>query len=80
MKWRMKKRQQQTTSPPSGSVRNHKVSFLLNDEEYNVIQQYVAKYRIRNKSNWYRTTLMKHVLKVMETDYPTLFNEYEMRR
>jgi hypothetical protein len=76
----MKKRQTKMASPPPGGVRNHKVSFMLNDEEYNVIQRYMAKYRIRNKSNWYRTTLMVHVLKVMETDYPTLFNEYEMRR
>jgi hypothetical protein len=80
MVWSMKKWQTKTVSPSLGSVRNHKVSFLLNEEEYAMIQRYVAKYRIRNKSNWYRTTLMKHVLKVMETDYPTLFNEYEMRR
>ncbi|MDR2040873.1 MAG: hypothetical protein LBP98_00960 [Tannerella sp.] len=76
----MKKQQTQTTSPPSGSIRNRKVSFLLNEEEYGMIRRYVAKYRIRNKSNWYRSTLLAHILKVMEADHPTLFNEYEMRR
>jgi hypothetical protein len=60
--------------------RCHKVSFSLNDEEYNAIAQYVAKYRITNRSNWYRTTLITHILKVMEADYPTLFSEHEMRR
>jgi hypothetical protein len=76
----MKKQQTKTASQLSGSVRNRKVSFMLNEEEYSVIQGYVTKYGIRNKSNWYRTTLIKHILKVMEADYPTLFNEYEMRR
>ncbi|MDR1102127.1 MAG: hypothetical protein LBL42_00060 [Tannerella sp.] len=76
----MKKQQRKTTSQPSGSVRNHRVSFLLNEEEYSVIQGYVTKYGIRNRSNWYRATLITHILKVMEADYPTLFNEYEMRR
>ncbi|MDR2469119.1 MAG: hypothetical protein LBD27_01385 [Tannerella sp.] len=62
------------------SARTHRVSFMLNDEEHGALRRYMEKYRITNKSNWYRTTMLTHILKVMEADYPTLFNEYEMRR
>ena len=44
------------------------------------MKRYLAKYKIVNKSRWYRETILAHVLKVLEEDYPTLFNENEMRR
>jgi len=66
--------------PPTKSSRKHRVCFMLSDEEYQMIERHLSKYNINNKANWYRTTLISHVLKVMEEDYPTLFNEYEMRR
>lgn len=75
----MRMQQMKIISQPK-SKRERRVSFLLNDEEYQAIERHLSKYKITNKSNWYRTTLMTHVLKVMEEDYPTLFNEYEMRR
>jgi hypothetical protein len=75
----MGKEQKKITSRPK-TARTHQVSFRLNDEEYNAIRHYMARYRIGNRANWYRTTLLTHVLKVLEKDYPTLFNEYEMRR
>jgi len=62
------------------SKREHRVSFMLNDIEYNAIERYLRKYKITNKSNWYRMTVLTHVWKVMEEDYPTLFKEIEMRR
>ncbi|MDR0843757.1 MAG: hypothetical protein LBN71_00910 [Tannerella sp.] len=74
------KKQQKNIISPSKSIRGHQVSFMLNDEEYNAIKRHLSRYKITNKSNWYRTTIMAHVLKVMEEDYPTLFNENEMRR
>ncbi|MDR1746572.1 MAG: hypothetical protein LBR49_04800 [Tannerella sp.] len=66
--------------PKLATRREHRVTFMLNDEEYQVIKQHILKYKITNQSNWYRTTILSHVLKVMEEDYPTLFNEHEMRR
>ena len=57
-----------------------RVSFMMNDDEYNAVERYLSKYKITNKSNWYRTVILTHVLKMMEEDYPTLFKESEMRR
>lgn len=60
--------------------RVHKVTFMLNDEEDKMVKRYLAKYKIINKSRWYRETVLSHILKTLEEDYPTLFNENEMRR
>ncbi|MDD4158326.1 MAG: hypothetical protein PHH64_02825 [Proteiniphilum sp.] len=54
--------------------------FMLSDEEHSLIQFYLKKYRITNRSRWYRETVLNHILKNMEQDYPTLFEENEMRR
>ncbi|WP_373457001.1 hypothetical protein [Parabacteroides sp. 52] len=53
---------------------------MLNEEEQKAVTRYLDRYKIKNKSRWYRETIMKHILKMMEEDYPTLFNENEMRR
>ncbi|MDD6766216.1 MAG: hypothetical protein PUF30_04505, partial [bacterium] len=58
----------------------HRITILLNDEEHKVINRYLSKYKITNKSRWYRETILTHVLHMLEEDYPTLFNENEMRR
>lgn len=58
---------------------NH-VSFSLNEEEYALICNYTKKYKITNRSRWFRETVIAHVLKNLEQDYPTLFGENEMRR
>ena len=75
----MRKKQKQAPSQPA-KMRDRRVSFMMNDDEYNAVERYLSKYKITNKSNWYRTTILTHVLKMMEEDYPTLFNENEMRR
>ena len=60
--------------------RVHKVTFMLNDEEHKAVKRYLSRYKIENKSRWYRETILSHILKTLEEDYPTLFNENEMRR
>lgn len=60
--------------------RVHKVTFMLNDDEHKAVNRYLSKYKIGNKSRWYRETILSHILKTLEEDYPTLFNENEMRR
>ena len=75
----MKKKQKQTLLQPK-KTRDRRVSFMMNDDEYNAIERYLSRYKITNKSNWYRTAILTHVLKMMEEDYPTLFKENEMRR
>jgi hypothetical protein len=61
-------------------LRIHHVAFKLNDTEYRAIQRYLDKYKITNKSRWCRETLLFHILRTLEEDYPTLFSENEMRR
>jgi hypothetical protein len=61
-------------------LRIHRVAFNLNQDEYRTVERYLKKYEISNKSRWYRETILFHILKILEEDYPTLFKENEMRR
>jgi hypothetical protein len=49
-------------------------------DEHKAVKRYLSKYKIENKSRWYRETIISHILKTLEEDYPTLFRENEMRR
>jgi hypothetical protein len=62
------------------STRKERYSFLVNSEEKQMIEKYLRKYRIRNRSRWMRETLITFIIKNLDQDYPTLFNEQEMRR
>lgn len=62
------------------SNRTKHLIFSLNEEEYALIASYIKKYKIANRSRWCRETIIAHVLKNLEQDYPTLFGENEMRR
>ena len=62
------------------SPRTKKAEFMLSDEEYDVINFYLKKYKIGNRSRWFRETIINHILKNMDMDYPMLFEENEMRR
>lgn len=64
---------------PRGNRTNH-LNFSLNDEEYALVCSYIKKYKIANRSRWCRETIITHILKNLEQDYPTLFGENEMRR
>lgn len=68
------------SSPLPNHPRVHKVTFMLNDDEHKAVERYLARYKIINKFRWYRETILSHILKTLEEDYPTLFNENEMRR
>ncbi len=60
--------------------RTKKAEFALSEEELEVINFYLKKYKITNRSRWFRETIINHILKNMDMDYPTLFEENEMRR
>lgn len=62
------------------SNRTKKVQITLNDKEYELIASYTKKYKIENRSRWIRETVLTHILKSLDMDYPTLFGENEMRR
>lgn len=75
----MKKERKNSAALPC-HPRIHPVIFRLNDEEMRMVDRYLSRYKIENRSRWYRETILSHVLKMLEEDYPTLFNENEMRR
>lgn len=60
--------------------REHRMSILLSDEEQKLVDRYLEKYNINNKSRWLRETILVFIHKNMEMDYPTLFGEHDMRR
>lgn len=60
--------------------RERHVTFSLNEKEFALIDTYIRKYRIENRSRWFRETVISFVLKNLDQDYPTLFDENEMRR
>ena len=62
------------------STRTEHYSFLVNPEEKQMIENYLRKYKIRNRSRWMRETLVTFIIKNLDQDYPTLFDEQEMRR
>lgn len=61
-------------------IRDKQATFSLSEEEYGLMCSYMKKYKISNKSRWLRETIMTHILKALDQDYPTLFDENEMRR
>ena len=53
---------------------------VLSDDEQQIVDRYLEKYKITNKSRWLRETILMFIHKNMEEDYPTLFGEHDMRR
>lgn len=60
--------------------RERRMILLLSDSEQKIIDNYLSKYKIKNKSRWLRETVLAFIHKNMEEDYPTLFAEHDMRR
>lgn len=65
-----------STQPP----RKTRMVCLMSEEELRIVDRYLEKYHITNKARWLRETILAHIYEHMEEDYPTLFNEHEMRR
>ncbi|MBQ8360984.1 MAG: hypothetical protein IJX44_03445 [Bacteroidaceae bacterium] len=61
--------------------RHQRLVCLVSEEEAQIVDRYLKKYKITNKGRWVRETLLAFIHRnMMEEDYPTLFNEHEMRR
>lgn len=56
------------------SLRTHRQTFTLNDEENRALYRYIAKYKVLNKSKFIRETLMITIIRKFEEDHPTLFD------
>ncbi len=68
-------------SKPQNNVTRHaRLTCLVSDEEMRIIDGYLHKYGIENKSRWMRETLLAFIHRNLDHDYPTLFNEHDMRR
>ena len=65
---------------PLEPKREQRIVCLMSDEELRIVDRYLAKYKITNKSRWFRETILGFIHKKMEDDYPTLFGEHDMRR
>lgn len=78
----MKKKitKQDNINARKSTKRERRMSLLLSDSEQRIIDNYLAKYKIKNKSRWLRQTVLAFIHKNMEDDYPTLFAEHDMRR
>jgi nickel-dependent lactate racemase len=78
----MAKKKKQTAIPSSRIVkmrRENRITFCVNEKEAKVLEQFYEKYKINNRSRFLRETIMAAILKRFDEDYPTLFNEKEMR-
>lgn len=68
------------TVKTEGFRRTHKATFLLNDKEYEAIEVYCKKYRIKNKSRFLREAVLRNVMTQFMEDYPTLFEKQDLDR
>jgi hypothetical protein len=57
--------------------RNNRLSLMLNKREAKALGIYCSRYRIKNKSEFLRTTIMKEILKRFGDEHPTLWEENE---
>lgn len=69
-----------TRATPLTPKREHRIVCLLSKEEQRIVDRYLEKYKITNKSRWFRETILRFIHKNMEEDSPTLFREHDMRR
>lgn len=75
-------KKKRTTAPPSRipkTKRETRITFCINEKEARVLDQFYEKYKIQNRSRFLRETVISAILKRFDEDYPTLFNEKEMR-
>ena len=76
----MKKTQQQLVKKQRDVARHARLVCLVSDDEMRIIDSYLRKYKIENKSRWMRETLLAFIHQNLDQDDPTLFNEHDMRR
>lgn len=60
-----------------GQKRNNRLSLMLNSRELRALSIYCNRYRVTNKSEFMRSTIMKAILKRFEDEHPTLWEESE---
>ncbi len=76
----MQKRSKKHSKPAALEPRRQRLTCLISEDEQQIVDRYLEKYKITNKSRWLRETVLMFIHKNMEEDYPTLFGEHDMRR
>ena len=51
---------------------------MLNNREMRALGIYCSRYRVKNKSEFLRETVMKAILKRFEEEHPTLWEESDL--
>lgn len=72
-----KKRKKVLASEPP---RRQRMVCLMSEEELLIVERYLKRYQITNKGRWFREVVLSFIHQKMEEDYPTLFDEHDMRR
>jgi hypothetical protein len=57
--------------------RKNRFSLMLNNREMRALGIYCNRFRVKNKSEFLRETVMKAILKRFEDEHPTLWEESE---
>jgi hypothetical protein len=57
--------------------RTNRLSLMLNRREIRALDIYCNRFRIKNKSEFLRETIMKAILKRFEEEHPSLWEENE---
>lgn len=57
--------------------RTNRLSLMLNSREMKALGIYCSRYRVKNKSEFLRATIMRAILKRFEEEHPTLWEENE---
>lgn len=55
--------------------RTNRLTLMLNNREMRALNIYCNRYRIKNKSEFLRSTIMTAILKRFEDEHPTLWEE-----
>jgi hypothetical protein len=50
---------------------------MLNNREMRALGIYCSRYRVKNKSEFFRETIIKAIIKRFEEEHPTLWEEPE---
>jgi hypothetical protein len=57
-------------------LRKNKIELALNDKELKAINHYCNRYRISNRSKFFREAILMEVLRRFDHDYPSLFEDH----
>jgi len=66
------------TATKKEQKRSKAIATLLNEQEYNAINKYCKKYKVRNRSKMIRDFVFSAILETYERDYPTLWDKQVM--